>query len=95
MTYLDLEENEEEEEVSVRYVEHMGRSFKLICTNPHGYWKIHHATNNKPSQYLSGSYTSLGEATKAVKSLREDQLPPIQKRKVVLTPKKKNEEDEE
>jgi hypothetical protein len=47
-----------------------------------------------PVKALRGSYTSLNEAQKAVKTLREEQLPTPQKRKVILTPKKKDNEEE-
>lgn len=88
---------DESDKIADRYIETRGRSFKLVCADPHGYWKVYHARNNKPCVHLPGEYTSLNEAIKAVQSLPEDKLPVIEQRKTVLTPKgvKKRIEDEE
>lgn len=94
MTYNDLEENEYDK-ISERYINVKGRSFKLVCSDPHGYWKVFHARNNKPCIHLPGHYTSLNDAIKAVNTLPEDKLPVIESRKTVLTPKLKKESEED
>ena len=90
------EQDVDNDKIADRYVETRGRSFRLICTNPYGYWKVHHAKNNKPCIHLPGEYTNLNDAIKAVNSLPEDKLPVIETRKAILTPKgKKTEESED
>lgn len=92
--FLDQEENDDK--IADRYIESRGRSFRIICTDPHGFWRVHHARNNKPVVHLPGYFTNLNEAVKAIHALPEDKLPPIATLKTVLTPKiKKKEEDEE
>lgn len=97
MTYLDQDESNEEEygKITERLISVKGRAFRLICMDPHGYWKVHHATNNKPVNALQGHYTSYRDAEKAINALPEELLPKIMTKKTVLTPKIKNEEDSE
>lgn len=95
MTYLDQAEDEQYEKISERYFEWKGRGFRLISTDPHGYWKVHHSSNNKPVNYLQGHYTSYNDALKALKAIPEEFLPKIATKKMVLTPKIKVEEDVE
>lgn len=91
MTYSDQEENK----ISERYIEKDGRGFRLICSDPHGFWVVHHAGNNQRVLALPGEYTSLNECIKAVEGLPEDKLPKPQTRKMVLTPKNKKKDVEE
>ena len=95
MMYSDQDASEDFDQISERYFEWKGRGFKLVCMDPHGYWKVHHATNNKPMAHLQGQFTSLNEAIKALKAVPEELLPPIRKMKTVLTPRIKDEEDED
>lgn len=92
--FLEQDESDNDK-IADRYIETRGRSFRLICTNPYGYWKVHHARNNKPCIHLPGEYTNLNDAIKAVNALPEDKLPVLETRKTILTPKAKKEEAED
>lgn len=88
-------ELDEDNKIGERVIESKGRGFKIVCSDPYGYWQVFHAKNMKPASQCPGEYTSLNEAIKAIHTVPENRWPPLETRKVVLTPKFKKEEIED
>lgn len=67
-------EQTKEDEGKVKFRTHDGQIFKLYCTDPYGFWYIKPIKGMTPEK-LSGSYTSLNQAERALegymKSLKQ------------------------
>lgn len=95
MTMFDLEENDNpsgiliNDEIPARFHEREGRAFKIVATLPHGHWKVVHAGNSTRVLAIPGEFTTINAAINAINTMPAEDLPKLQTRKAVLTPKVK------
>lgn len=84
---INLDTIPEKDLTKVRTIElDTGRTLKLVCTDPYGFWFFHLDKGQLPG-WMTGAYSNVTEAEKALKKYLEEKekTPPV----ILAPPEKK------